>query len=144
MAVKNTISWNLKPLNSKAEKIFFKIIADIPTNAAKYIGEVKDAFMRVVVEEIYHPCSYGKVYSIGHYFQQNGDRMSDPEMTFLVNYADGRVYPLSYELSSLGIFQRNCQFDDKGELKGIYKKLTNQHKNFANTWMNNIQDQQNI
>ncbi len=142
---KNTISWNLKPLNAKVTKIFKKIIDGVNGEAAKYIGEKGKAFMQVVVEKIYHENEYGKVYSIGHYFIQNGDRMSDPEMTFLVNDADGRVYPLSFEQH--GFFARyevNAIFDENGKFKGKYKKMNNDHKNFANQWMENISHQQKL
>jgi len=141
---KNTISWNLKPLNRIAENIFKKIIDGVNGDAAKYIGEKGKAFMQVVVEQIYHENEYGKVYSIGHYYQQMGDRMSDPEMTFLVNDADGRVYPLSFEQhGGLAMSQYSAVFED-GKFKGKYKKMNNDHKNFANQWMKNIEDQQKL
>jgi len=140
----NTISFNLKPLNRKAEAIFKKIIANLPTDKAKYIGEKGKAIMQVVVEKIYHENIYGKVYAVGHYFQQNGDRMSDPEMTFLVNDDDGRVYPLSFEMHGvLARYEESAIFTD-GKLSGIYKKMSNDHKNFANQWMENIKHQQSL
>ena len=138
------IASNLKPLNRKAEAIFKKVIADLPTDKAKYIGEKGKAIMQVIVEQIYHENNYGKVYAVGHYFIQNGDRMSDPEMTFLVNDADGRVYPLSFEQHGfLARYQENCEFKN-GELKAIYRKMNNEHKNFANMWMENIKHQQSL
>ncbi len=140
----NSISWNLKPLNKKAEAIFLKIIEGVTTEAAKYIGKTGTAIMQVVVEQVYHENEYGKVYAIGHYFQQNGDRMSDPEMTFLVNDADGRVYPLSFEMHGvLARYEENTRFEN-GKLAGIYKKMNNDHKNFANGWMENISHQQEL
>ena len=142
---KNTISWNLKHLNQKAKIIFKKIIDGIPLDKAKYIGEKGGVFMQVVIEQIYHENIYGKVYSIGHYYTQNGDRMSDPEMTFLVNDVDDEVYPLSFEQHGFfARYEENCKFADDGKLKSICKKMTNDHKNFANQWMKNIEDQQNL
>jgi len=144
---KNTISQNLKPLNAVSAAIFFKIIDGVTADdtKAKYIGEKGTAIMQVVVEQIYHENEYGKVYAIGHYYQQNGDRMSDPEMTFLVNDDDGRVYPLSFEQH--GFFARyeaNSEFGEDGKLKGMYRKMCNDHKNFANQWMINIKHQQSL
>jgi len=141
--VKNIISCNLKPLNKKAETIFKKIIAGVKPDEVKRIGEKGSVFMQVVVEE-YFTLQYGKVYTVGHYYTQNGDLMSDPRMTFLVNDDDGRVYPLSFEMH--GVFARyeeNCNFTD-GNLSGIYRKMNNDHKNFANQWMENIDNQQNL
>jgi len=138
------IASNLKPLNRKAEAIFKKVIADLPTDKAKYIGEKGKAIMQVIVEQIYHENNYGKVYAVGHYFIQNGDRMSDPEMTFLVNDADGRVYPLSFEMHGvLARYEENARFEN-GKLAGIYRKMNNDHKNFANGWMENISHQQSL
>ncbi len=140
----NDVSYNLKPLNQKATKIFKKIIEGVTSDAAKYIGEKGKAIMQVVVEKIYHENKYGKVYAVGHYFTQNGDRMSDPEMTFLVNDDDGRVYPLSFEMHGvLARYEESALFKD-GKLSGRYKKMNNDHKNFANQWMENISNQQNL
>jgi len=142
--IKNTISHNLKPLNSKATKIFFKIIDGVKTSEAKYIGEKGKAIMQVITEQIYHENEYGKVYCIGHYYEQMGDRMSDPEMTFLVNNSDNRVYPLTFEQH--GVFARyevSAVFEDN-KLKEVYRKMNNDHKNFANQWLENIKHQQNL
>jgi len=115
---RNVISCNLKPLNNKAEKIFFKIIDGIsPENPVNKIGEKGQVFMQVVAEKIYHHNQYGKVYAVGHYFEQNGDRMSDPEMTFLVNEDDNRVYPLSFEQHGFfARYEENCKFDDSAKI----------------------------
>jgi hypothetical protein len=141
----NVISHCLKPLNKKAENIFKKVIANLPTDKAKYIGEKGSAIMQVVVEQIYHENNYGKVYAVGHYFIQNGDRMSDPEMTFLVNDDDGRVYPLSFEQHGFfARYEESVLFNEDGTYKGKYSKRHNDHKNFANQWMENIKHQQSL
>jgi len=141
---KNIISHCLKPLNRKAENIFFKIIEGVKWDAAKYIGEKGKAFMQVVVKRIPHDAIYGKVYAVGHYYTQMGDRMSDPEMTFLVNTVDGRVYPLSFEQhGTFATYETSAVFKD-GEYVGKYKKMNNDHKNFANGWMENIKHQQSL
>jgi hypothetical protein len=144
----NAISYCLKPLNRKAEAIFKKIIDGVTPDSVKKIGEPsgpKNCIMQVVVEKIYHENEYGKVYSVGHYFIQNGDRMSDPEMTFLVNDDDGRVYPLSFEQHGFfARYEEGVLFNEDGTYKGKYSKRHNDHKNFANGWMTNINDQQSL
>jgi hypothetical protein len=140
----NDVGYNLKPLNQKAAKIFMKIIDGVNTETVKRIGVKGTAIMQVIVEKIYHENVYGKVYAVGHYFLQNGDRMSDPEMTFLVNDDDDRVYPLSFEMHGvLARYEESAKFTDR-KLSGIYKKMNNDHKNFANQWMENISNQQNL
>ena len=142
---RNAISINLKPLNKKAENIFFKIIKGITDNSpVNYIGEKGKAFMQVVAEKIYHENEYGKVYAVGHYYTQMGDRMSDPEMTFLVNDDDGRVYPLSFEQHGFFAKHEISALFENGKFKGKFKRRNNDHKNFANQWMENIKYQQNL
>ncbi len=138
------ISSNLKPLNRKAEAIFLKIIDGVKPDMVKKIGEPGKAIMQVVIEQIYHESDYGKVYAVGHFYQQNGDRMSDPEMTFLVNKANKRVYPLTFEQHGyFARYETNCTFTN-GKLTGIKRKTNNDHKNFANQWMENINNQQTL
>ena len=131
-------------MNKKAEAIFKKIIDGVTPDKEKYIGEKGKAVMQVIAEQIYHENDYGKVYAVGHYFIQNGDRMSDPEMTFLVNDSDGKVYPLSFEMHGvLAIYQESAIFTD-GKLSSKIPKWNNEHKNFANGWMENINNQQSL
>jgi hypothetical protein len=40
------------------------------------------AFMAVHVENI-GECNMGKLFSIAHYYEQNGDLMKDPDMVFI-------------------------------------------------------------
>ena len=87
---------------------------------------------------------YGKIYSIAHYYEQNGDLMRDPEMTFLVNDYDKKVYPISYQTDGIfGGYEEGAIFEND-LLTGIRKQLNNAHKNFANTWMTNIEMQQSL
>lgn len=140
----NIIGNNLRPLNKIAEKIFFKIISGVNQDKVKTIGNTNKTFMPVVIEEI-SSLIYGKVYSIGHYYIQNGDRMSDPEMTFLVNETNNRVYPISFEQhGTLARYEEGIILNGNGEFEGIYKKTQKDHAVFASQWMKNIKDQQNI
>lgn len=138
------VSMYLKPLNRKAEKVFKKIIKGVKEHEVKTIDNTNGTYMPVKVE-IYCKLKYGKVYSVGHFYEQMGDLMSDPRMEFLVNDDDGRVYPILFEQhGGLPIFQEDCNFDEKGNLNSFAKKWQNQHKNFANMWMENIQMQQKL
>ena len=42
-------------------------------------------------------------YSIAHYYTQNGDRMRDPEITFMLDDTQRCIYALSYTQDNMGI-----------------------------------------
>jgi len=82
------------------------------------------------------------IYSIAHYYEQNGDLMADPEMTFLKG-DDGNFYPCSFRNDGTG-FNRESVIFANGEFKGYYPKAQTEDKNFANMWLMNIKEQQNL
>lgn len=132
-------------LNEKAANIFFNLIHGLLEPGAhkvidkhNYLPERNGGIMSVDVE-----CIGIARYSIAHYYEQNGDLMSDPEMTFWVR--DGYVYPASFVQH--GFFQRfetSIRFDEEDMPNGIRASLQRKHANFADFWMKNIADQQEL
>ena len=98
-------------------------------------------FMPVSVELIGEIPGYGNVISIAHYGLQNGDLMADPEMTFVI--IQGDYYPISFRNDYLGINQEVFRYKD-GKTTHINPELQSDLITFANTWMKNIQEQQEI
>lgn len=125
----------MKHLCKTSAEIFFRIIS---------LGQSK-----IVNNENYMPLSveciqetfYGKVYSLAHYYEQNGDLMRDPEMTFLV--AKDMVFPLSYRQDGLGI-DRESVFFENGKPTKYIKRMQSDQTSFANGWMRNIAEQQKV
>jgi hypothetical protein len=77
--------------------------------------------------------------SVAHYFEQNGDLMSDPEMTFEVDQA-GTFYPISITQHPLGIYREAVFQDEQGRVLiklGAKRDL----EYFARIWDRNIKDQ---
>jgi hypothetical protein len=141
--MKNEITINLKHINKPAEKVFKTLISLMKNDYAK-IDNTNETFMPIIIEQIYHENVYGKVYSLTHYYKQNSDLMRDPEMTFLVNDDDNKIYPLSFQQDGrISTYEENAIFL-KGKLYKINRKLNNQHKNFANKWLQNIKEQQSL
>lgn len=69
-----------------------------------YMKFKQDGFDDLVLENIGE-----NEYSIAHYYTQNGDRMRDPEITFLMD-AEGRsVYLLSYTQDNMGIYYETSE-----------------------------------
>ena len=88
----------------------------------------------------------GKMFSVSHYYEQNGDLMSDPDMEFL-RTPDGNYYPMTYKLDSLGVYQLSIELGnvEEGEPKfRIRPTMQREQAEFANQWMANIEDQQDL
>ena len=110
--------------------------------AKKIQNNPSKSIMAVCVEMI-SKNSQGPVFSIAHYYEQEGDLMRDPDMTFLKG-ADGEYYPLTFRQDNLGIDQDAVVWGDNGEIKGFRAKMQADFVSFANGWMKNIKDQQKL
>jgi hypothetical protein len=107
------------------------------------INNSEGSFMPVIIERLYTVPKFinGKtatVYSLSHYYEQNGDLVPDPDMTFAVD--DVMVVPLTYQDSYR---YDESLFKDGNEWKfkpALQKSLVS----FANMWMINIKEQQEI
>lgn len=129
----------MRAINKNGKKVM-----DILTNKCLNLGDHDkfhtDPFMDVVVEYI-DDCELGAMYSIVHYYEQNGDLMRDPEMCF-IRGGDGEYYPYYYRQDGLGIEEDNLWRGEKGQIKGYDSARQNAHVTFARMWMRNIKRQQ--
>lgn len=71
-------------------------------------------------------------YSIAHYYEQNGDSMRDPEITFRVDEQNKEIYPTSYLQDNMGIFY---------ETKHVAAAAVQDLKEFMVQWLTNIPQQ---
>ncbi len=89
------------------------------------------------------------LYSLCHYYEQNGDLMQDPEMCFVV--VDGRtaeksgfenvqVTPYYFAQANLGYYEQSIVFDN-GILKSCDNEVLHGQTEFANIWLKNISGQ---
>lgn len=143
-------------VNSKA-----RVILDTLTEGLVKVGDhrkidnAKDSFMAVHVECI-GKIGEGRLYSIAHYFRQNGDMMRDPDVVFFQvdTFKEGypehsrdifpvEYYPVSFEQSSIGLYQEAIVLGSEG-IEGIRPKLQRSITSFCNDWMMNIKNQQRI
>ena len=71
-------------------------------------------------------------YSIAHYYTQNGDRMRDPEITFMLDDTKRCIYALSYTQDNMGIYYETGDRTEKQmeDLMGFFDQ-----------WMANIKEQ---
>ncbi len=129
----------MKCLNDKAKAVFFALTEGLedPGVSENSHRKVDNApgFMPVHVERI------GEWdYSIAHYGELNGDRMRDPEMVFHVDHKN--VYPIYWRNDYVGMEQFSAVL--KADLWEVKPKQQADHARFADSWMRNIREQQNI
>jgi hypothetical protein len=128
-------------LDPNATLIFFKLIHDINDKKTSkrfdkhnYWPDCRGGFMAVQVEKV------SFLYSIAHYYKQNGDLMADPKMTFVV--FDGLVYPASFTQHNRGLYEESMIWTKNGWT--LDPALQKSHADFANQWFENIKIQQDI
>ncbi|WP_333664717.1 DUF6908 domain-containing protein [Desulfobacter postgatei] len=129
----------MTPLNKKATEIFMAMTNDmIEFNKTKKIVNSK-AFMPVHIEKL---ASYdiGTCIAVSHYYKQNGDMMRDPDMEFIVTQS-GQVFPAMFRMDNPPVYEESIFFDNGWKVRPALQK---QHAAFANQWMQNIKDQQQI
>lgn len=129
----------MRPINLKAQAVMDRLTYGITEeNSHTRIDNNKpDSGIMAVVVEWVGDCKLGDIFSIAHYYEQNGDLMADPEMTFMNAYSSGKYFPLSYKLDGLGVYREGVIFED-GEPRCINYREQKDEAVFAGTWMENI------
>ena len=107
---------------------FQKLFPEIVSGQYEFLRlEAGDAYDPLVIHH-----KYGDHYCMEHYYMQNGDRMYDPYMDFLIDREAGTLRAFSYENSGIGVYQEADPADPAQE-----KKIAGFGQFFA-TWLNNI------
>jgi hypothetical protein len=134
-------------INKKAKKVMDKLTDGVtPDNSHRKIDNAKGCFMAVSVEYLHELSLHNQnfpVYSVTHYYEQNGDMMRDPDMEFFRD-GQGNYYPIYFRQDNLGLVQEVLIFDEEGNVKQFRPKLMRDLASFAGTWMENIRQQQGI
>lgn len=92
-------------------------------------------YMRLVIEK-----NGSRFVSVAHYYEQNGDLVADPDMSFWIG-SDGGWYPVDITHGALGLYQRVMEFNAEGTPYRLNQKGQRDLRSFANTWARNIRDQ---
>ena len=129
-------------INDKATEIMNQLTEGLNgENLSRKIDNTP-GFMAACVELIQQTNS-GPLFSVAHYFKQNGDLMRDPDMVF-IRCQDNRYYPVSFQQDSMGIYQEVVSFDGFSTPQLQNFEGQRQLAEFANGWMLNIQQQQKL
>ena len=133
----------MKAINQQAKKVMDVLTegVDIEASESKKIDNTKGVFMPVHVECV-ALCNLGRIYSIAHYYEQNGDLLRDPDMEFIKGY-DGEYYPISFWQDAPPLRNEVVVWKD-GKITGWMGKEQADLATFANTWMKNIKMQQGL
>jgi hypothetical protein len=129
----------IKELSKQALTVFHVLTADIHA-VGNHVRFDNGSFMPVAVECVSTTPTGCLIVSIAHYYEQNGDLMVDPEVTFCVTKNDDYVFPTSYRQDGLGV-DRECVWWEKEKVFCNFR-MQNDLAGFCATWMRNIKQQQ--
>jgi hypothetical protein len=128
----------LKLLSRVAAAVLDELTADLDVGDSRKIDR-GTGYMAVHVECL-HRSGLGLLYSVAHYFEQNGDLVPDPDVVF-VRRSDGSFCPVSFQ-SALG-YRVAVHFREDGTIE-VDEKEEADLVSFCNLWMKNIQEQQGL
>jgi Domain of unknown function (DUF6908) len=129
-------------INKTAKRILDKLTEGLDKlGDHKEIDNTDGAFMSAHVEHI-GDTYVGPMFSVTHYYKQNGDMMKDPDMTFL-RTESGEYFPLEFQQDNMGIYQRAVHWEGN-RIQSYNKALQKDLASFAGTWMRNIKSQQGL
>lgn len=142
----------MKSLNKNATIVFGKLMDSLKGDQHRKIHN--EPFMPLTIErggkDITTPWGLANLYSLCHYYEQNGDLMADPEMCFVVvderedefltDWDKLNIVPYLFKQDSLGIYEESIFIENKALTK--YHSIKQKgHTEFADTWLLNIQQQ---
>ena len=132
----------MKAINQRAKKVMDALTDYIDgANDHKKIDNTNGTFMPVHVEHI-RLCNLGQIFSVTHYYEQNGDLMRDPDMEFIKG-GDGEYYPISFWQDAPFVRDEPITWKD-GDIVGYSEPSQTALVRFANKWMKNIKEQQGL
>ena len=86
-------------INRQAKCVLDKLTEELNEPGDHREIDKAPGFMSVHIEHI-GDCNLGPMFSVAHYFLQNGDMMKDPDMTSLRDQS-GDYYPLEFQKDRL-------------------------------------------
>jgi len=130
----------MKAINKSAARAMRKMMSMMDNGYAKI--QKSSSFMAVTIELVGQN-ELGKLFSVAHYAEQNGDLMRDPEVVFILGN-DEEFYPITIQQDFIGKYQDVLEYDETGKIKGWYPRLQADLASFANFWVKNIKYQQSL
>lgn len=137
----------MKKINQSAAKVFNTLIRLMDNKQNLKLDNSNEVFMPVFIEKLESDVNIAgrpvDIYSLSHYFEQNGDLVPDPDMTFAVSRIDSMyIWPMTFQTQFS--YKRGIFFDDK---EGIWRMNESEQADeavFAGIWLKNIKHQQKL
>lgn len=130
----------LRPVTQSARKVLELLVEGLDEpGSSKKIDNSRGAYMAICVERV-EETSYGPVFSVAHYFEQNWDLVPDPDVT-LLRAVDGDFYPLSYQDGR--VYRLSADIRSDGGVR-IDRDRQADLAHFMGDWMRNAKVQQGL
>ena len=124
-----------------------KLIYEKNFDALKKLGFTTKLKYKKVESKGFMPLSIERIgqnrFSICHYYEQNGDLMRDPEITFdVLSHGDvNMIDVLTFQNDGIGLYQEVYTYDDDGKKVGVRLKLKKDLNKFFGDWLKNLKMQ---
>lgn len=125
-----------RAISQAAQRTMDILVAGMSIGESRKVDAAPGVYMALHVER-----TGAALFSLAHYYEQNGDLMADPEMEFY-RAPDGRYYPLHYQQDGLGIYRAGMELGEDGKPARLNPREQADQASFAGTWLRNIRHQQ--
>ena len=133
----------MKTINKKSAEVFIRLIKLMDGKQHLKIDNTDNTFMPLSIEKLnsIEICNREvDIYSLTHYYKQNGDLVPDPDMTFAVyKLKPSYIWAMSYQ--DYRTYEESIYYSDGWKTN---RKMQKDHTVFAGKWLQNIKHQQNI
>jgi hypothetical protein len=134
------VTLRMKATSKAAKAVLDKLTEGLDAGQSRTIDNAPGVYMAVHVEHLDSACAAGAVFSVTHYFEQNGDLVPDPDMTFLRGL-DKDWFPLTYQ--NQFAYRVGAEIED-GQIVRVDAREQADQTAFASVWMRNIREQQGL
>lgn len=147
----------MKTLNKTASVTFGRIIALLDHRTNFKLDRSGNTFMPLSVEKLRSDVPFAgetvNIYSFSHYYEQNGDLVPDPDMTFAVVQSPVQNIAARHQAASQPLvipltFQNAIYYTEAIFLENntwrIHTAQQRDLADFANNWLRNLKWQQDL
>lgn len=129
----------MKALSKKSARVLDRLTRGLAVGDARRIDNAPGAYMALSVDRLLDT-PLGPTFALAHYYEQNGDLVPDPDVTFLRGQ-DGRWYPMSFQNGLT--YRRAAEVHPDGALAVDHAQQRDLAA-FSELWMRNLAEQQGL
>lgn len=137
----------MQTVNKTTAALLETLTKDMAPGDSAKIDNAGGAFMALHVD-----CIAPSFYRLAHYFTQNGDLMSDPEVIFWRSpladepgFGPAKAWvPTEIIMHATGYRRVAVNFDENNQPESFAPRVARDLASFCNAWVKNIKRQQNI